>query len=60
MDKKDEMLIVRASQNGPYLTVKFEGRTKETYEKLKSQVNEILHKVPEVDFNSGVNTNALK
>lgn len=59
MDTKDEMLIVRASQNGPYLTVKFEGRTKETYNKLKKQVSEILHKVSEVDFKTGVNTSAL-
>lgn len=60
MDTKDEMLIVRASQNGPYLTVKFEGKTQEAYDTLKKQVNEILHAFPEVDFTSGVNTKALE
>lgn len=59
MDTEKEMLIVRASQNGPYLTVKFEGKTQDTYDTLKKQVNEILHKIPEVDFKSGVNTAAL-
>lgn len=59
MDTEKEMLIVRASQNGPYLTVKFEGKTQDTYDMLKKQVNEILHKIPEVDFKSGVNTAAL-
>lgn len=60
MDTEKEMLIVRASQNGPYLTVKFEGKTQETYDMLKKQVNEILHKVTEVDFSHGVNTSALE
>ncbi len=60
MDTEAEMLIVRASQNGPYLTVKFEGKTQEAYNKLKMQVSEILHKYPEIDFTSGVNTKALE
>lgn len=59
MDTDKEMLIVRASQNGPYLTVKFEGKTQIAYDTLKSQVNVILHTFPEVDFSSGVNTTAL-
>jgi phosphomannomutase/phosphoglucomutase len=60
MDTADEMLIVRASQNGPYLTVKFEGKTQAAYDNLKKQVNDILHKYPEVDFTSGVNTKVLE
>jgi len=60
MDTPKEMLIVRASQNGPYLTVKFEGKTQASYDTLKGQVSEILHNIPEVDFASGVNTDALK
>lgn len=60
MDTASEMLIVRASQNGPYLTVKFEGKTQDAYDKLKKQVGEILHKYPEIDFNSGVNIKALE
>lgn len=60
MDTEKEMLIVRASQNGPYLTVKFEGKTQETYDNLKGQVSKILHGIKEVDFKSGVNINALE
>lgn len=60
MDTEKEMLIVRASQNGPYLTVKFEGKTQEAYDMLKKQVSEILHKYPEVDFSKGVNTASLE
>lgn len=60
MDTEKEMLIVRASQNGPYLTIKFEGKTQEAYDILKKQVSEILHTFPEVDFASGVNTKTLE
>ncbi len=60
MDTKSEMLIVRASQNGPYLTIKFEGKTQEAYDLLKKQVGVILHMFPEVDFSTGVNTKALE
>lgn len=60
MDTEKEMFIVRASQNGPYLTVKFEGKTQEAYDKLKKQVSDILHKYPEIDFKSGVNTSSLE
>jgi len=59
MDTKEEMMIVRASQNGPYLTIKFEAKTQEGYEKLKKQASEILHAIKEVDFESGVNVDSL-
>lgn len=60
MDTTDEMLIVRASQNGPYLTVKFEAKMKEKYDLLRKQVSEILHRYNEVDFSHGVNTDSLQ
>lgn len=59
VDTDEEMIIFRASQNGPYLTVKFEAKTQEKYDLLKKQVNDILHKFPEVDFTSGVNVDSL-
>lgn len=59
MDTENEMFIIRASQNGPYLTVKFEGKDQGNYNKLKQQINEILHKFPEVDFEKGTNTKSL-
>jgi len=59
IDTKNEMLIVRASQNGPYLTIKFEAKTKKKYELIKKQIREILNKFKEIDFKSGVNTDSL-
>lgn len=60
MDTMDEMLIVRASQNGPYLTVKFEAKVQVQYDLLRKQVGEILHRYSEVDFTKGVNTDSLQ
>lgn len=59
MDTEQEMAIVRASQNGPYITVKFEGKTQEQYDAMKKTLKEILSKYDEIDWNSGVNTHAL-
>ena len=59
VDTESEMAIIRASQNGPYITVKFEAKTPEQYEKVKGKLKKILKKYPEVDWSSGVNTYAL-
>lgn len=59
MDTKTKMAIIRASHNGPYITVKFEAKTKKGYERLKRQISEILHRYKEIDFSSGVNTDSL-
>ncbi len=59
MDTKDEMAIIRASQNGPYITVKFEGKTQEQYDKMKETLKQILSKYSEIDWSKGVNTHAL-
>lgn len=58
-DLPEAMVIIRASQNGPYLTVKFEGKTKAKYQKLKKLVKNILTKFKQIDFASGVNTSSL-
>jgi len=60
MDTKTRMAIIRASQNGPYITIKFEGKTQREYDELKSQIAGILHKYKEIDFASGVNTDAFE
>lgn len=59
-DSKEEMAIVRASQNGPYITVKFEGRTQEQYDALKLKLRDILKKYKEIDWSVGVNTHAFE
>jgi phosphomannomutase / phosphoglucomutase len=58
-DTENEMVIIRASQNGPYITIKFEGRTQEQYDSLKTKIAEILHKYKEVDWAEGVNIHAF-
>jgi phosphomannomutase/phosphoglucomutase len=59
MDTADEMAIVRASQNGPYLTVKIEAKKKKQYDTLKKQIKDILLPIADIDWKSGVNTQAL-
>lgn len=59
MDMSDRMAIVRASQNGPYITVKFEGKTDEIYTELKKQLKDMLSSHEEIDWTQGVNTRAL-
>ncbi len=59
MDTKNEMAIIRASQNGPYITVKFEGKTQQQYDEVKKILKGILTKYPEINWKEGVNTHAL-
>lgn len=55
----DAMFVVRYSQNGPYLTIKFEARKQARYEELRDYLNKFLHNYPEVDWNFGVNVDSL-
>jgi phosphomannomutase / phosphoglucomutase len=48
IDFPDGMMIFRYSQNGPYITVKFEAKDQETYDKRKSYVRETLKRYPEM------------
>ncbi len=59
MDLPDRMAIIRASQNGPYITVKFEGKTQAVYDEMKAILKEMLGKHPEIDWKAGVNIHAL-
>ena len=58
-DTKDEMGVVRASQNGPYITVKYEAKNQTEFTKVRRTLSQILHKYPEINFKEGVNTDAL-
>ncbi len=60
VDMSASMVIVRASQNGPYLTVKFEAKTTEEYNKLKHEIGALLRRCKDVDFSYGVNVQALE
>ena len=59
-DTKTTMATIRASQNGPYITIKFEGKTQEEYDSLKTKIRDILKKYPEIDWSAGVNTHAFE
>ncbi|HUC89172.1 MAG TPA: phosphomannomutase/phosphoglucomutase [Patescibacteria group bacterium] len=57
LEQPGGMFVVRYSQNGPYLTVKFESKTKEGYEELRKYIDELLHKFPEIDWKNKIATN---
>lgn len=60
LEMEDSMFVVRYSQNGPYLTVKFEAKTEEKYNELKKYINGLLHSFSEVDWSFGVNVESLE
>jgi len=47
-DFSDGMIIFRYSQNGPYITLKFEAKTKEIFEKRRVYVRKMLKQYPEM------------
>ncbi len=57
LDMADAMFVVRYSQNGPYITVKFEAKAEERYDFLKKYINELLHSYQEIDWSSKINVN---
>ena len=57
LDLDDGMFVVRYSQNGPYLTIKYEGKSQERYDKLRKYIDELLHKYDEIDWGSDINVN---
>ncbi|OGF30480.1 hypothetical protein A3H09_02980 [Candidatus Falkowbacteria bacterium RIFCSPLOWO2_12_FULL_45_13] len=60
LDLNDSMFVIRYSQNGPYLTVKFEALASTKYNKLKNYIKNLLHSYAEIDWSFGVNVESLK
>ena len=58
-DNPDSMATIRASQKGPYMTVKFEGKTQARYDEIKKFLKIMLKKYQEIDWSKGVNIYAL-
>jgi phosphomannomutase/phosphoglucomutase len=58
-DNPTSMAIIRASQNGPYITIKFEAKTQKEYDQIKDFLREMLKKHKEIDWSQGVNVHAL-
>lgn len=57
LDLPDAMFVVRYSQNGPYLTIKFEARDRQQYEELRQAINKILHEFSEIDWQNPISAN---
>lgn len=55
----DGMFMVRYSQNGPYLTVKFESNDPIKYEQLRVYILGVLKQYPEINWTSGSNLEPL-
>jgi len=61
-DFEDGMMIFRYSQNGPYITVKFEAKDQQTYDSRKKYVREMLESYPDMIWKDQlcVNLESLK
>jgi phosphomannomutase len=59
VETQEEMVVIRASQNGPYITVKFESKTQDGYENLKTKIHDMFKKYEEIKWDVGTNTEAL-
>ena len=53
----DGMFVVRYSQNAPYLTVKFEAKTREKYDSLRDYITKLLRNYKDIDWDSKINVN---
>jgi len=56
MDLPDRMAIVRGSQNGPYIGIKFEAKNHSDYDLVKTQLRQILKNHSAINWSEGVNT----
>ena len=52
LETEDSMFVLRYSQNGPYIVVKFESDTTEGYEKLRQYILSTLKHYPELDWDT--------
>jgi phosphomannomutase/phosphoglucomutase len=57
LELADSMFVVRYSQNGPYITIKFEAKTQKQYDKLKKYIGNLLKKFPEVELDNDIRVN---
>src|SRR3989339_534537 len=59
LDGVDFTVVIRASQNAPYITVRFESMTKEEYQEIKRELYILLKKHSQIDWAVGVNQEVL-
>ena len=51
------MLVLRYSQNGPYLTIKFEAKDMAQYDSLREYLKNLLHQYNKINWQSDININ---
>lgn len=56
-DFADGMMIFRSSQNGPYITVKFEAEDENVYQERKRYIREMLKSYPEIIWEDELTVN---
>lgn len=56
-DDEESMFVIRYSQNGPYCGMKFEAKTQERYDELKTYIRETLKSIPEFKFDAEISGN---
>lgn len=57
LEDGDKMCVIRYSQNGPYLGIKFEAKTQASYDQLREYLSKLLHAYPEIDWESKIAAN---
>ncbi|MCR4311347.1 MAG: phosphomannomutase/phosphoglucomutase [Candidatus Taylorbacteria bacterium] len=57
LELSDGMVVIRYSQNGPYITIKFEAKSAQKYTELRNYVSTLLHSYEEIDWNASINLN---
>lgn len=57
VDLDDGMIVFRYSQNGPYITIKFEAQDEKTYDERKTYIREMLKSYPEIIWEADLSVN---
>lgn len=57
LELPQSMFVVRYSQNGPYITIKFEAKTQEKFDELRKYISELLHQFDEIGWDNEINVN---
>lgn len=57
LELPEGMFVIRYSQNGPYITIKFEAKTDSKYEELRKYIADTLHNYPEIDWQNPISAN---
>ena len=57
LESTDSMFVLRYSQNGPYVTIKFESKEQSSYDQLKKYITDLLHRFPEIEWDNPISTN---